>query len=129
VRDEAVKALVEYIETQPEIADLEWKKLWKGLFFCFWMSDKTLIQQDLADKLAQVVLQFEKEKALSYLAAFWAIMIREWYRIDRLRLDKYYMLLRKMHQIAILLLAKFEWEEEIVKRVMGIYCAGPLEYF
>lgn len=30
-------------------------KLWKSLYYCYWMSDKGPVQQDLADKLAKVM--------------------------------------------------------------------------
>lgn len=34
-------------------------KLWKGLFYCMWMSDKPLVQEELARKLAGLVACFQ----------------------------------------------------------------------
>ena len=31
---------------------VELLKLWRGLFYCMWMADKPLVQEDLARKLA-----------------------------------------------------------------------------
>lgn len=38
-----------------ECTDLEMMKLWKGLFYTFWMSDKPPIQEELANVLSAMV--------------------------------------------------------------------------
>ena len=83
-------------------------KLWKGLFYCqlqlgllfqqlttmsgYWMSDKPLVQQALANDLAELLLLIkpkdEAERltaALDFLEGFWRAIIREWQGIDRIR--------------------------------------------
>ncbi|SCZ93660.1 BZ3500_MvSof-1268-A1-R1_Chr6-3g08802 [Microbotryum saponariae] len=75
---------------------IEMAKLWKGIFFCFWMSDKPLVQQALAQDLANLTLDVRpKDKdagrverfraALAYLRGFWEAVVREWSGLDRLR--------------------------------------------
>lgn len=59
------------------------------------MSDKPLVQQKLADDLADLLLVVRTAKAdgrvarvksaLAFLEAFWHIVIREWSGLDRLR--------------------------------------------
>ncbi|TFY51593.1 hypothetical protein EVG20_g10925, partial [Dentipellis fragilis] len=71
-------------------------KLWKGIFYCFWMSDKPLVQQDLATELAGILLTITSTQAfLAFMRGFWETTVREWNGIDRLRMDKYYMLVRR----------------------------------
>lgn len=61
-------------------------KLWKGIFYCFWMSDKPLVQQALASELAELLLLVDKtELGLAFLRGFWESTTREWNGIDRLR--------------------------------------------
>lgn len=86
---------------------LEMRRLWKGLFFCFWMSDKPLVQQRLASDLAGIILDIDPQGsdtqvdggrqaggeasvdrldcALDFVAGFWEALVREWNGIDRLR--------------------------------------------
>lgn len=94
VRDGAVRSLTAYLAENGAhtIGDLELQKLWKGLFYCFWMSDKPLIQQRLANDLAQLVLVHpasssstaaegeSTERALAglkFLEAFWDTLVAE----------------------------------------------------
>ncbi|ELV10334.1 Ribosomal RNA processing protein 1 like protein A [Tupaia chinensis] len=72
-RDRAVRKLRKYIVARTQrpaggFTHDELLKVWKGLFYCMWMQDKPLVQ------------------------TFWQTMNREWAGIDRLRLDKFYMI-------------------------------------
>ena len=95
------------------------------------MSDKPLIQQHLAEELAQMLIALE-DKALLYLKAFWKTIIREWYNIDRLRwmhscrLDKYYMLLRKFHYYTFKWLAGRDFQD--LPELLSLLTHGPLRY-
>ena len=107
-------------------SNLEYLKLWKGLFYCFWMSDKPLVQQDLASQLSSLLLTLPQKSCIAYLSAFWKIIGKEWYGIDRLRLDKYYMLLRQFHKHTFLWLESINWAEDALSSVMEILKEGPL---
>ncbi|KAJ3293553.1 hypothetical protein HK104_004368 [Borealophlyctis nickersoniae] len=127
IRDAAVRTLTKWLVSNETITDLELRKLWKGLFYCFWMSDKPIIQQHLAEKLAGLTLQLKNDVPMRYLAMFWETIVREWYGIDRLRLDKFYMLLRKFHATAFRYLEMKDWEEGLVREWMKmITTVGPL---
>ena len=41
--------------SNPAFDKSEMLRLWKGLHYCFWMSDKPLIQEELADKIASLM--------------------------------------------------------------------------
>lgn len=52
----------------------------------FWMSDKPLVQQALADELASLLLTIDSTPvSLNFLRGFWRTTVREWNGIDRLR--------------------------------------------
>lgn len=104
-------------QLEARFSALELQKLWKGglccnllrrefvaegnlwpcftaLFYCMWMSDKPLVQQKLADDLADLVLCIRSSHpgriartraSLAFLEAFWSVIIREWAGLDRLR--------------------------------------------
>lgn len=56
------------------------------------MSDKPLVQQALAQELAELVLTIpDDEKSLQFLRGFWITLVREWNGIDRLRFVYFYL--------------------------------------
>ncbi|KAI0274978.1 hypothetical protein BC834DRAFT_24462 [Gloeopeniophorella convolvens] len=87
-RDKAVKNLSAFLSDaeRPPLSNNDMDKLWKGIFYCFWMSDKPLVQQALASELANILLSIESDSAsLKFLGGFWRTIVREWDGIDRLR--------------------------------------------
>ncbi|KNC99291.1 uncharacterized protein SPPG_05545 [Spizellomyces punctatus DAOM BR117] len=127
IRDRAVRGLTKWLVNNEEIKDLDLLKLWKGLFYSFWMSDKPLIQQHLADKLASLALHLPQSTVLRYIRAFWTIIVADWHGIDRLRLDKYYMLLRKFHFYGFKYLESKGWDADVVGEYLQILKNGPLK--
>lgn len=116
-------------------------KLWKGLFYCtfssgtklilgFWMSDKPLVQQRLATDLSSLLLSINPPSdklsaSLDYLGGFWEAMVREWEGLDRLRMDKFYLLIRRFVSATFQLLARESWNgTEIVGEILS---KGPLK--
>lgn len=109
-RDSAIKSLAAYLAKSgaEPIDPLELAKLWQGIFYCFWMSDKPLVQQDLAQELSDLLLTIPgtskvqapvlsgfSESAgdltqrtrggLTLLEGFWDSMSREWSGLDKWR--------------------------------------------
>lgn len=73
-------------------------RLWKGLYYCMWMSDKPLIQEELAESLSKIVHCFNnKDVVLLYTSCILKTLGTEWYGIDQYRLDKFSMVSRKKH--------------------------------
>ncbi|WOO86146.1 Ribosomal RNA processing protein 1 B [Vanrija pseudolonga] len=153
VRDAAIANLRAFLSrggdngassTYTRLEDAEMAKLWKGLFYCFWMSDKPLVQQGLASELSNLLLDIspavkggKKEKeaakleaAIAFLEGFWTSLVREWNGIDRLRMDKYYMLIRRYVNATFRLLARAGWSEAAVSAVNDIMSAksGPMSW-
>ncbi|KAF9454115.1 Nop52-domain-containing protein [Macrolepiota fuliginosa MF-IS2] len=130
-RDKAVKNLVTFLSEAPEdaLSKPEMDKLWKGIFYCFWMSDKPLVQQALAGELAELLLTITSTTAsLAFLRGFWVTIVREWNGIDRLRIDKFYMLVRRFVNVSFRLLIRANWEEQVcsVYNDMLTSKGGPL---
>ncbi|KAI8813313.1 nucleolar protein,Nop52-domain-containing protein [Cladochytrium replicatum] len=127
VRDRAIIMLSKFLAENPEISDIDLCKLCYGLFYCFWMSDKVAIQNDLAKSIGSLALHLEPLLALRYLSAIWRIMVSQWTGIDHLRLDKYYTLLRTMHYFGFRFLERMGWEDEYLDEYLCILRSGPLE--
>ncbi|GAA5944093.1 hypothetical protein JCM3775_003899 [Rhodotorula graminis] len=118
----------------------EMDKLWKGIFYCFWMSDKPLVQQQLAQTLADLTLDVRPKSrsrngrvertraALCYLRGFWHAIVTEWYGMDRHRLDKFLLLIRRFVHAGFRLLEREAWDEHAVAEYNEILTGpgGPL---
>ncbi|KAI0318993.1 ribosomal RNA processing protein [Amylostereum chailletii] len=130
-RDKAIKSLSTFLSNSDhaEISQKDMSKLWKGIFYCFWMSDKPLVQQALATELAELLLSIEPTtSSLDFLEGFWECLVREWSGIDRLRIDKYYMLIRRYVNASFRLLKKENWNVKFCQRYNDILTrqGGPL---
>ncbi|XP_008799436.1 ribosomal RNA processing protein 1 homolog B-like [Phoenix dactylifera] len=122
VRDRAVRALIAWLPQQPDAAVSEGDllKIWKGLFYCVWHSDKLPVQVDLINRLASLLEALEAPLAARYFEAFILTIRREWGGIDFLRLDKFYLLIRRFLRHLFLLLRKNDWDLDLSARLIGI---------
>ncbi|KIY43769.1 Nop52-domain-containing protein [Fistulina hepatica ATCC 64428] len=130
-RDKAIKSLSIFLSdvSRNVLSKSEMDKLWKGIFYCFWMSDKPLVQQALASELAEILLTISVVPAsIAYLQGFWTAIVREWGGIDRLRMDKFYMLVRRFVNATFRLLIRNEWRKEVCDEINAILSKddGPL---
>ncbi|KAI0697576.1 Nop52-domain-containing protein [Cytidiella melzeri] len=130
-RDKAIKSLTAFLSTDDASAlpKSEMAKLWKGIFYCFWMSDKPLVQQTLATEIAEILLVIpHPSSSLAFLRGFWEATVREWAGIDRLRIDKYYMLIRRFTNASFRLLLRENWDSALSAEYNAILTdhGGPL---
>lgn len=95
----------------------DFMRIWKGLYYNVWMSDKPLVQEDLAEQLAQLIDSFGGNTAcsLAYFSAFMRTMCNEWFGIDQWRMDKFLMLVRRMLRYMLRLLKKSKWSPELIQ--------------
>lgn len=71
---------------------LEFMSLWKGLFYYMWMSDKMLVQEEIAESLAKLVHCFRtKNTIILYTSCALKTLAIEWFGIDQYRIDKFLM--------------------------------------
>ncbi|KAJ5798832.1 uncharacterized protein N7503_006337 [Penicillium pulvis] len=95
VRDKAVESLTLFLSSKTDLSLVDLLKLWKGLFFCFFHSDRPLTQQALARAISYHIVPSLPHATLHrFLRAFWITIGRDYHSIDRLRLDKYLFLIR-----------------------------------
>lgn len=117
-RDRALRKLTRWIRAKSGRQGMEFTeealmKLWKGLFFCMWMSDKPFVQQELANSIAGLVHCFaRRDQSLLFLEAFFKTMAREWFAIDRFRLEKFMMLVRRCFRQGVAFAYGDAWNDE-----------------
>lgn len=57
-----------------------------------WVQDEPLLQEELANIISQLIHVVNSSEAQHlFIQTFWQTVNREWQGIDKLRLDKYYM--------------------------------------
>lgn len=67
-----------------------------GLYYCMWMADKPLVQEELADNIGSLVHAFAKpSQSYYFVGAFFKTMGRNHDHIDKFRIDKFLMLARR----------------------------------
>ncbi|KAJ5620044.1 hypothetical protein N7510_004028 [Penicillium lagena] len=94
-RDKALESLTLFLRSRTDLTLVDLLKLWKGLFFCFYHSDRPLTQQALARALSySLVPSLPHQTVHRFLRAFWITIGRDFHSLDRLRLDKYLFLIR-----------------------------------
>lgn len=72
--------------------ETELLKIWKGLHYCMWMQDKPLIQEELSTNISNLVHSFNNNgTALLFIKTFYITECREWFSIDKWRMDKFLM--------------------------------------
>ncbi|XP_042637777.1 ribosomal RNA processing protein 1 homolog B [Orycteropus afer afer] len=126
IRDRAVKKLRQYIsvKTQRETGGFsqeELLKIWKGLFYCMWVQDEPLLQEELANTISQLIHVVNNSEAQHlFIQTFWQTVNREWEGIDRLRLDKYCMLTRLVLRQSFEVLKRNGWEESQIKLFLDV---------
>ncbi|PWN35242.1 Nop52-domain-containing protein [Meira miltonrushii] len=130
IRDDAIRSLAAYLSqadalNAEPLSDLEMAKLWKGIFYCFWMSDKPRVQQALANEMAEIPLSIQKSlknqqqisnTAWQFFEGFLDSMVREWWGLDKWRVDKFMMLVRRFINAGFRLLDLQGYEKESVER-------------
>merc|ERR1719234_1085276 len=96
-------------------------RIWKGLFYCYWMSDKPLVQEELAENISSMVGSFQtNQDGLGFVQAFAKTFQREWFGVDRWRMDKTMMFVRRFLRHSLKLVAKAEWEETVLEAFIEV---------
>ena len=107
---------------------LDFLKLWKGLFYGMWMSDKVRIQRELALVLSELVHCFRKPTLfITWCECFFLTLQREWYRMDKYRIDKYYTLIRFYIRNIFAYMMKNQWEKDTVAKFTSMLKADVID--
>jgi len=123
MRNKAVKKLKKWFSARQEsFSDLEMMRLWKGLYYCFWMSDKPLVQEELAENIGSFVSCFKSQQSsLLFIKSFLLTLGREWAGIDRWRTEKFMMFTRRFLRNSFKLLAASHWDQVLVQDTVQVF--------
>ncbi|XP_029926334.1 ribosomal RNA processing protein 1 homolog A-like isoform X2 [Myripristis murdjan] len=132
-RTKALKKLRKYISVRSQngkggFTGDELLKLWKGLFYCLWMQDKPLLQEELSKQISGLLHSFQSvDSQLLYVESFLQTFKREWTGIDRLRMDKFFQLVRFMFRQTFEMLRRKQWDSSVVSRFLELLTAQVLQ--
>ncbi|KAI5961581.1 uncharacterized protein KGF55_003898 [Candida pseudojiufengensis] len=122
-RDSALESLKRYLHSKTSsksnsLTLLDMEKLWKGLYYSMWFCDRAKAQERLAENLGQLYSNSVKsnESFILFAKAFNLIIIKEWPSIDQWRIDKYYLLIRRILRHNFKYLKQQEWESNLVEQ-------------
>ncbi|EFN84190.1 Ribosomal RNA processing protein 1-like protein [Harpegnathos saltator] len=101
---------------------MDFMSLWKGLFYCMWMSDKMLIQEELAESLSKIVHCLNsKDNIILYTTCALKTLATEWFGIDQYRLDKFSMLVRRILRQTFVVCKDKAWDMQWIKEISQIF--------
>ncbi|KAJ1728472.1 hypothetical protein LPJ61_004018, partial [Coemansia biformis] len=126
VRDQAVADIQQLLSQDEEFTYMEMMRHWKALFYCFWLSDKPLVQQELSWSLAGLVLECKAGNRATFVRAFWDTLCREWFEVDKHRVDKYLLLARRMVFFTFQSMRQNEWDQALVRDYIDVYQQLPI---
>lgn len=87
VREASLTSLQSWLRAnKDELQVRELDRLWKALFYCIWMADR----QQVITRTIQNVLGLADIAGWPFLSSAFGCLMREWFGIDRHRVDKYY---------------------------------------
>lgn len=113
-----MKGKFDFCFTFTAFTDNDCLRLWKGLFYSMWMSDKPLNQENIANKIASLLHSFNQfESTLQFFAMFLKTMALEWNGIDQWRIDKFMMLVRKVTRELIKIIKERQWSEDDINQL------------
>merc|ERR1719232_841836 len=97
-------------------------RLWKGLYYCYWMSDTPLVQEELAENMSSFISSFKsKESSIVFIKSFLSTFGREWFGIDRWRVDKFMMFTRRFLRSIFKFVAKHDWQDDLILEVTDLF--------
>ncbi|KAL5998916.1 hypothetical protein ACLOJK_009864 [Asimina triloba] len=120
-RSQALLQLTTFLSSHPCVSDPDMLKIWKGLFYSLWHADKLPAQFRLIDRLSSLLPSLHPSPlALQYFRCFISTIRREWAGIDSLRLDKFYLLIRRFVHHLFLLFRSNSWNVELLNLLMDV---------
>ncbi|KAJ1612521.1 RRp1-like protein [Cryptosporidium canis] len=123
-RKKGLDIITRYISKHSNsITRLQIIKIWKGLYYSMWLSDKVLIQREMAVNISKLQKKFEiKECLLSFIEEFYLMMRFRWDGLDHYRMDKFTFLQRTMLAESLDILAKKNFDSEFACGLFDVYC-------
>lgn len=120
-RTKALKLVSRFLSREESISETEMLKLWKGLFYSMWMCDKQHAQMDLASRICSLVHNLKPKVLITFLRTFFDTICREWPGLDRFRVDKFYMFVRKMVRAMFQEMSNRHWDIDFVTDLVTVF--------
>ncbi|ODV79336.1 Nop52-domain-containing protein [Suhomyces tanzawaensis NRRL Y-17324] len=120
-REAALESLKRYLtsKSSKKLSLLDMEKLWKGLYYSMWFCDRSKAQERLAEGLGQLYSGVVSvDQFALFLEAFCAVIIKEWPAIDQWRIDKYYLLIRRVLRHSFKFIKQNNWGVATKKKVL-----------
>ncbi|XP_050678432.1 ribosomal RNA processing protein 1 homolog [Leptidea sinapis] len=121
-RDRVLKSLKKWLtncfDKNYAFKEDDFIRVWKGLFYAMWMSDKPLVQEDLCESIANTLDLFPNDQfkyAVLMTKAGFKVLALEWYGLDQHRYDKFLMLVRRYLRGSFRCLQRMEWDVDSCK--------------
>ncbi|KAL7929674.1 nucleolar protein,Nop52 domain-containing protein [Trichoderma chlorosporum] len=121
LRTESLSSLQAFLSSRRNISPLDARKLWTGLYYALWMTDRPRPQQALAADLAGLVFDLQPACVEHWLAAFWSVLGAQWPHIEALRLDKFLLLVRRVFAAHVKLVRENGFQGDLAAQVLGVF--------
>ncbi|KAH7727655.1 Protein C47E12.7 [Aphelenchoides avenae] len=123
VRRRALTRLREHVKQQAgqdTFTEESLNRLCKGLHYALWMQDKMLLQEELADEIVRLTQLFPTdEKRFGFASVLLLTLSKEWTFIDRWRMDKFLMLIRRLVCVLFAHLRDHKWKADVARRFLS----------
>ncbi|CAL2040745.1 hypothetical protein CAEBREN_18157 [Caenorhabditis brenneri] len=124
-RQKALRVLHDWIREQSvkkPFDDADLMRLCKGLHYVMWMQDKMILQEELADRIGGLINIFtSEEEKVRFVHCFLKSLSNEWPHIDRWRMDKFLMEVRRMIRACFTHLASLKWKKEVRDQYWAVF--------
>ncbi|KAK3273141.1 hypothetical protein CYMTET_18599 [Cymbomonas tetramitiformis] len=113
-REKTFSNLSKWLSSRTDLVEVDLLKIWKGLFYSMWHADLQPVQDHLADRMAELLRNLNGKVGELYFVTFLTTMRREWFGIDKLRMDKFMGLVRRFIGQMFVFLERHNWNGELV---------------
>ncbi|KAF5675823.1 RRP1-like protein [Fusarium heterosporum] len=127
LRTSSLESLSSFLSSRSSISELDAQKLWKGLFYALWMTDRPLPQQRLATDLANLLFTLKPVCTIPWLRGFWAVVGAQWTGIDVYRLEKFLLLVRRVFASHVRLARERGWKDGDVEAIVAVLAEYPFD--
>ncbi|CAI6087401.1 unnamed protein product [Clonostachys chloroleuca] len=102
LRTGSLDSLKLFLSSRTSLDTQDAVKLWKGLYYALWMTDRPAPQQRLAADLARLVYSLPRDEAkTAWFVGFWQVLSERWPHTEALRMDKFLLLVRRAFAVML----------------------------
>eukprot|EP00917_Polyrhabdina_sp_WS-2016_P002494 GHVP01005342.1.p1 GENE.GHVP01005342.1~~GHVP01005342.1.p1 ORF type:complete len:307 (+),score=33.76 GHVP01005342.1:128-1048(+) len=123
-RDDALSYMKHLlIEKENDLTLEQTSQLWKGVFYYIWMSNTQLVLKELSFEIVSIIYEIiiiNRENGMIHFNALLEMLSREWLKIDKHRLDKYYSIIKELIKLILKELINDEFGFDILNSIDSI---------